>query len=67
MQKIRTFEERRILLADSAEVHIAEESDGVFNLSFEGNVRIGIPFRGGTCFVFLKEIVKTMQEKEDRG
>ena len=67
MKKIRTFEEVRINVDGGyAEVHIAETSDNVFNITIKEGVdkkiRIGILDEHGINYMFFEDIVDIVKK-----
>jgi hypothetical protein len=67
--KIRSFDEKRIVIPDSGEIHIGEVDDG-YNITISEGIsetmRIGIPFEegGGICYHYWRDIVKLVQKSE---
>lgn len=74
MQKIRTAEELRVKFdGDVPDVHIAESSEGVYDITFEGGdrqrIRIGIPYPDGegTYHTFLSSLFELAQPQIGRS
>ena len=69
MKKITALDEMRIYIdGGSAELHVAEESDGVFKIKISEAVKekllVGIPSEGGIHYMFWKHIKTVMKEHE---
>ena len=69
MAKIRSYEELRISIGNGfAELHIAESSDGTYNITIseygEEVVRVGIPDSEGITYMYWKKIKEVMNEHE---
>ncbi len=63
--KIKSLEEKRIIIDNGyGEIHIAEASDGCFDITVseavDNKLRIGIPDDNGTTYMFWKDIKKKM-------
>jgi len=63
--KIKSLEEKRIIIDGGyGEIHIAEASDGCFDITVsemvDNKLRIGIPDNHGTTYTFWKDIKKKM-------
>ena len=64
MSKIRVFEQTEIVIQDKGIIHIAECSDGSFDISIsetdKNNLRVGIPGEGGITFTYWNDLKRAM-------